>query len=174
MKNKEKSQKLKKERIEHEMRKLEIKIHHRFNDISWLAKAMGSIKIAVPNQGENGSEYANESLATVGDTILKFVIADKLYFKDGVRTKGEITSQKSAIENNDSMHKMMLNEGLIDYSYNNFHFCKDPDIPDHEKVVCNKHDPYIEAIIAAVYYDSNFETTKKWILKWLLPVLIKY
>lgn len=41
--------------------------------------AMGSIKIEVPGQGKNGSEYSNEGLATVGDTMLKSVIADHLY-----------------------------------------------------------------------------------------------
>ena len=40
---------------------------------------MGSIKISVAGQGKNGPEYSNEGLATVGDTILKSVIANKLY-----------------------------------------------------------------------------------------------
>lgn len=65
------------------------------------------------------------------------------------------------------MHQMMLQEGLIDYSY------KDSNIPDHEKVVCKEHNPYVEAIIGAVYYDSNYDTTRRWILKWLLPTLEK-
>lgn len=163
-----------KKRIESEMRELEIKIHYHFNDISWLAKAMGSIKIEVPGLGKNGSEYSNEGLATVGDTILKSVIADKFY-REGIRTKGEITSRKSDIENNSTMHKIMIGEGLINYSYNNLHFYKDPNIPDHEKVVCKEHDPYVEAIVGAVYYDSeNYDTTKRWILKWLWPLLEQY
>lgn len=163
-----------KKRIESEMRELEMKIHYHFNDISWLAKAMGSIKIEVPGHGKNGSEYSNEGLATVGDTILKSVIADKFY-REGITTKGEITSRKSDIENNSTMHKIMIGEGLINYSYNNLHFYKDPNIPDHEKVVCKKHDPYVEAIVGAVYYDSgNYDTTKRWILKWLWPLLEQY
>ena len=162
-----------KKRIEKEMRELELKLHYHFNDVSWLSKAMGSIKIEVPGQGKNGSEYSNEGLATVGDTILKSVIADKLY-REVIRTKGEITTRKSDLENNAAMHRMMLNEGLINYSYNDLHFFKDPNIPDHEKVVCKEHDPYVEAIVGAVYYDSNYETTKRWILKWLLPLLKQY
>lgn len=162
-----------KKRIEKEMRELELKLHYHFNDVSWLSKAMGSIKIEVPGQGKNGSEYSNEGLATVGDTILKSVIADKLY-REGIRTKGEITTRKSDLENNAAMHRMMLNEGLINYSYNDLHFFKDPNIPDHEKVVCKEHDPYVEAIVGVVYYDSNYETTKRWILKWLLPLLKQY
>ena len=162
-----------KKRIENEMRELEIIIHYHFIDISWLAEAMGSIKITVVGQGKNGAEYSNEGLATVGDTILKSVIADSLY-RSGIKTKGEITSRKSILENNSTMHRLMLEEGLINYSYNDLHFYKDSNIPEHEKVVCKEHDPYIEAIVGAVYYDSNFDTTKRWILKWLLPLLEKY
>jgi hypothetical protein len=123
---------MEKKRIEREMRELELKLHYHFNDVSWLSKAMGSIKIEVPGRGKNGAEYSNEGLATVGDTILKSVIADKLY-REGTRTKGEITVKKSDLENNAAMHRMMLCEGLIDYSYNELHFYKDPNIPEHEK-----------------------------------------
>jgi dsRNA-specific ribonuclease len=164
---------MEKKRIEREMRELELKLHYHFNDVSWLSKAMGSIKIEVPGRGKNGAEYSNEGLATVGDTILKSVIADKLY-REGTRTKGEITVKKSDLENNAAMHRMMLCEGLIDYSYNELHFYKDPNIPEHEKVVCKEHDPYVEAIVGAVYYDSNYDTTRRWILKWLLPLLERY
>lgn len=165
---------MEKEIIEKKMRELELKIDYHFNDISWLSKAMGSIKIEVEGQGKNSSEYANEGLATVGDTVLKSVIADKLFRVDNIRTKGGITTAKSDLENNATMHKIMLGEGLIDYSYNDLHFYKDPNIPVHEKVVSKKHDPYIEAIVGAVFYDSNYETAKRWILEWLLPLLERY
>ena len=101
----------------------------------------------------------------MGDTMLKFVIADHLYRTKNIRTKGEITTAKSGLENNSTMHKMMLGKCLISYSYNILHFYKDPNIPDHEKVVSKEHDPYVEAIVGAVYYDSNYDTTRRWILK---------
>jgi len=153
------------------MRQLELKLHYHFNNINYLAQAMGSRKIG---QGKNGSEYANEALATVGDTMLKSVIADKLFRTDKIRTKGGITEAKSDLENNATIHRMMLGENLIDYSYNDLHFYKDANIPDHEKVVFKEHDPYIEAIVGAIYYDSNYDITRRWILKWLLPLLGKY
>ena len=139
-----------------------------------LQKLWGSIKIEVPSQSKNGDEYLNEGLATIGDTILKSVIADKFY-REGITTKGEITIRKSNIEKNVIMHKIMIEKGLIDYAYNNLHFYKDPNIPDNEQVVHKEHDPYIEAMVGAVYYDSgNYETTKSWILKWLIPLLELY
>ena len=127
------------------MRELEVKIHYHFNDIVWLSKAMRSEKIEV--------------------------IADYLCRK-GITTKGEITQIKSKLENNEVMHNIMLKCGLIGYAYNAKHFQSDEGVPDHEKVVNKGHDPYIEAIVGAVFYDSNYDTTKRWILKWLLPLLI--
>ena len=127
-----------------------------------------------PTVARPSSEYSNEGLATVGDAMLKSVIVDYLYRTKNVKTKGGITTAKSDLENNATMHRLMLGEGLISYSYNDLHFYKDSNIPDHEKVVCKEHDPYVEAIVGAVYYDSNYDTTKRWILKWLLPLLERY
>lgn len=146
---------MKYERIEKEMHKLEEKINYVFNNISWLSKAMGAIKNEVPNQGKNASEYANEALATVGDALLKFVLTDCIYSKNENITKGEITRTKINLEKNAIMHELMLKENWIAYSYNDLYFYKDENIPDNEKVVCKKHDPYVEAIIAAIYYDSD-------------------
>lgn len=159
--------------IYRKMRELERKIRYHFNDIAWLSKAMRSKKIEVDGEGKNHNEYTNEGLATVGDTILKSVIADYLYRK-GVTTKGEITCQKSVLENNEVMHRIIIECGLIGYAYNDKHFQSDSNIPDHEKVVNKGHDPYIEAIVGAVFYDSNYDTTKRWILKWLLPLLKRF
>lgn len=159
--------------IEKKMRSLEKIIHYQFNQISWLSKAMRSVHIEVPNEGKNHKEYTNEGLATVGDTILKFVIADKLY-REGITIKGKITEKKKPFEKNETMHRIVLEKHIIDYAYNDLHFHSEPNIPDHEKVACNEHDPYIEAIVGAVYYDSNYETTRKWILEYLLPLLEQY
>lgn len=72
------------------------------------------------------------------------------------------------------MHNITDDEKLIDYAFNRKHFYKDKEIPDNEKVVNNKHDQYIEAIVAAIYYDSNYDTVKEWISEWLFPLLNKY
>jgi len=142
---------MEKERIEKEMHRLEVEIHYHFHDISKLSIAMGSIKQEVQGQGKNGSEYANEGLATVGDAVLKAVIADKLYSEDKLLTKGKITAAKSDLESNATMHDLMEKEGWKKYAYNNLHFSGDPQIPDSEKVVFKRHDPYVEAIVGAFF-----------------------
>lgn len=163
-----------KELIEKNMRELEKKIKYHFKDISLLARAMGAIKIPIPDQGKNNKEYANSVLATLGDAILKAVLTDILYRSYGIQTKGQLTTKKSELEESNVLHKIMDGEKLIDYAFNRKHFYKDTKIPENEKVVNNKHDQYIEAIVAAIYYDSNYDRVKKWISEWLFPLLNKY
>ena len=67
-------------RIETEMHELEKKLEYKFKNILLLAEAMKSQKLEkLPEDGDNQNEYSNESLAFLGDTIIKFLIADSLY-----------------------------------------------------------------------------------------------
>ena len=165
---------IEKDRIEKEMHELEHKIQFTFNDIELLAKAMNSCKIKNFNAGKNHKEYCNESLATVGDSILHFVITDEIYKKDSNITKGKLTTLADSLENNATLYEVDQKEEIIKYAYNKKHFNKDPNIPDHEKVVHKKHDPYIEAIVGAIYYDQGYEKVKSWINTYLYPLLEKY
>ena len=160
-------------RIETEMHELEKKLGHKFNDIFWLAEAMKSQKLEkLPEDGDNQNEYSNESLAFLGDTIIKFLIAEFLYnaMPREVRRKGMMTNVKAWWENNENFHRIMTEEKLILYSYHDKHFNMD-NPPDHEKVVSKKHDPYIEAIATAIYMDGGWDAVTTWFKEWLLPRL---
>ncbi len=158
-------------RIETEMHELEKKLGHKFNDISLLAEAMKSQKLEkLPNEGKNQKEYSNEALAFLGDTIIKFLIAEYLYGDGKNKRKGNLSVQKTRLENNKIFHNIMTEEKLISYSYHDKHFEMD-NPPDHEKVVTKEHDPYIEAIAAAIYKDSGWDAVTIWFKNWLLPRL---
>ena len=163
-------------RIEAEMHELEKKLEYKFNDISLLAEAMKSQKLEkLPEDGENQNEYSNESLAFLGDTIIKFLIADFLY-DDKVgedKRKGRMTEFKKRLENNKIFHRIMKEEKLIMYSYHDKHFTMDKP-PDHEKIVSKEHDPYIEAIATAIYMDGGWDAVTTWFKEWLLPRLERY
>ena len=163
-------------RIEKDMHELETKLEYNFRDTSLLAKAMKSQKLEkLPDDGKTKKEYSNEALAFLGDTIIKFLIANQLYGneKENDKRKGPMTIKKSELERNCIFHKIMIEENLISYSYHDKHFHMD-NPPDHEKVVTKKHDPYIEAIAAAIYKDGGWEAVTKWFKNWLLPRLEKY
>ena len=163
-------------RIEKEMHELETKLGHTFKDISLLSNAMKSQKLEkLPDDGDNQKEYSNEALAFLGDTIIKFLIANQLYENENGNNnrKGPMTIKKSELESNCIFHKIMTEEDLISYSYHDKHFHMD-NPPDHEKVVTKQHDPYIEAIAAAIYKDGDWEAVTTWFENWLLPRLEKY
>lgn len=158
--------------IEVKMKELESILGYKFNDISWLEAAMCSKVVHIPGEGKNGSNHSNDGLATLGDAILKFVLTNNFFKKES--TKREITEKRKDLENNKILYKVTMNEGIINYAYNDKHFYDEESIPKHEKVVDKKHDTYLEAIIGAIYKDSNTETVKEWIDRWLIPLLEKY
>lgn len=158
--------------IENKMRELSKKIHYKFIDINILSEAMNSIKITVPGKSKKKKEYVNQGLATVGDSILKELIADDLY-KAGFKTKGQITKYKMELENNKTLYSIVIKEGIINYAYNDKHFYSKNN-PQHEMVASSKHDTYLEAIVGAVYHDGGFDKTKLWFNTWLKPLLKKY
>ena len=86
-----------KSKICDKMCELQEKIAYQFNDEELLALAMNSVKISCKEGGKKHKEYANEGLATVGDAVLKVVIADHLY-EQGVKTKGAITIKKANLK----------------------------------------------------------------------------
>ena len=161
-------------RIEKEMHELETKLGYTFEDISLLAEAMKSQKLEkIPGDGDNHDEYSNESMAFFGDTIIKCLLAKYLYGDGKNKRKGAMTAEKSRLENNPTMHNIMIKEELISYAYHDTHFVMD-NPPDHLKVATKEHDPYIEAITAAIYKDGGWEAVTPWFNNWLLPRLERY
>lgn len=124
------------------------------------------------------NDHANEGLALVGDTILKFVLADKI-FTEETKIKGEITKSKEKLENNHNLFNVSSNSKIQFYLYNKYNekalFYGEPNASQNELVHLDEgHDASIEAIIAAIYYDSSFDDVKNWILYFLYPLLKKY
>ena len=152
------SAKLSKNRINEEMHKLEKILGYKFKKISLLAEAMNSTLI---ENNANSEEYVNERLAIVGDAILDTVIADMLYQDANNKTKKIITNKRIELVNNSVLHRLTNDKGIIEYAYNEYHFYYEN--PKDNKVVNKEHDAYIEAIIAAIYYDASYKAVKVWI-----------
>ena len=142
--------------------------------IKTLKQAMKSELISKDIKKHKNKEYSNEVLAIVGDSILKFFICEK-YKNSGIKEKGEIDKYKRKYEKNKVLYLVMKNEGWINYAYNNKCFYSNNAIKSNEKPVFPKHDAYLEAIIAAAYYDTNknYNKVKKWINDFLFPKLEK-
>lgn len=159
--------------IEDKMHELEKIITYKFNNINLLCEALKAKKITdIVFKSKNHKEYSNDKLALVGDTILKFVLTEYLYKDKSLKTKEDITNKKSKLESNKTLHKIFAKENWRKFAYNDDNFYDDS--PSQNKVSCKQHNQYIEAIIAAIYYDSSFDDVKNWILYFLYPLLKKY
>jgi dsRNA-specific ribonuclease len=85
--NQKKGIEMEKKRIIERMKQLADLIHYEPGDISHLANAMC---VNVLNNGNTSNkEYSNGSLATLGDTVLKMIITEKLYLEG--KDRGDIT-----------------------------------------------------------------------------------
>lgn len=152
---------LKLETIYTKMYELEKSLNHKFNDIANLANAMCAKKLNRDGSGGNSKDYYNSSLATVGDAMLKSILSETL-FKQGLY-KGDITKIKEKMENNKCLFQLSNKYNLKNYAFNEHGFYLD--LNSNERLPHSAHDQYLEAIIGAVYFDSNYESCRSWVTK---------
>ena len=136
-------------------------INYQANDISYLKKAMYCQRLHNLEDGKNRKKYTNDSLATLGDAVLKLILSE--YFFDKGYDKAEITKEKEKIENGSALSDLCSKSKIIKYAYNNTSFFDDA--PQNNQVAHPDHDPYIEAIIAAIYKDKGFDYCKNWVIE---------
>ncbi len=146
--------------ITSKMKELANLINYELNDISFIKKAMHCQIIHKIGDGKNRKNYTNDSYATLGDAILKFVLTEYLFDKGC--DKAEITQKKQTLEDNSTLFNLCNECGIFRYAYNDFYFSDDA--PLENQVPHSKHDVYIEAIIAAIYKDKGLDYCKKWII----------
>ena len=138
-------------------------IDYEAKNIIHLKQAMYCKKIQnANNEGKNRDNYTNDSLATLGDAILKFILTECLFRK--YDDKAKITQKRIEFENNGTLYRLCNKYGIIDYAYHRDNFYHDA--PKNNKVPNpSDHNPYIEAIIAAIYLDRGIKYCKDWVTK---------
>ena len=109
---------MEKKRIIEKMKQLAELIHYDPGDITPLANAM-CVNV-LDNGNTSNKEYYNGSLATLGDTVLKMIITEKLYLEG--KDRGDITINKSDIEKNTALHLKTLKYNIQSFAYNDQYF----------------------------------------------------
>lgn len=103
----------------------------------------------------------NERLEFLGDSILGFTIADALYQKFPKASEGELTRMRSSIVKGTTLAKLALEFGLGDYLILGAGELKSGG-HRRESIL----EDAVEALIGAIYLDSDIEKTRTIILLW--------
>ena len=129
-----------------------------FHDPSLLEQAMAHSSYINENPGY--APFSNERLEFLGDAVLGFIIAEKLYQDYPHLTEGEMTRLRSALVRRDTLVRIARNIKLGDYLY----------LGKGEEASGGRDKPAnlagaLEAVIAAVYLDRDLTATRELVLK---------
>jgi len=129
-----------------------------FNDPSLLEQAL--VHRSYLNENPALAAASNERLEFLGDAILGFVIAEKLYRDSPDLDEGEMTKLRSSLVCRDSLAGIATSIGLGDYLY----LGKGEESSGGRRKLANLAST-LEAVIAAVYLDRGLATTEGFILR---------
>ena len=137
-----------------ELEKLENEIGYKFQNKELLKKALTHTSYAYENNVES-----NEKLEYLGDSILEFISSKYLYNNYKNLNEGEMTKVRATVVCEESLYKVATKHNFSDFLYlgksermNNGHLSK--------AILADS----VEAVIAAIYLDSNLEDVEKFII----------
>lgn len=146
------------------MKSLEKKIGYNFKNKSYLVQAMTHSSYA--NEPLHRGSVCNERLEFLGDAVLSIVSAELLYTRLSKTPEGDLTKIRSSLICTESLsgfareldlgNYLLLGRGEINMQGY-----------DRDSTLENA----FEALIAAIYLDGGMEEAKKFVLKFLVPVL---
>jgi len=148
--------------MKHTYTSLEKKLQYTFKNKLLLETALTHKTYAF--EAEEPIDY-NERLEFLGDSILNFVVSKELYKKNNYFSEGELTRRRAQLVNNVLLSKKALSFDLGEYIY----LGKGATLQNIEKNKRNLANT-LEAIIGAIYIDSNLRTVETFILKTLLQL----
>lgn len=135
-----------------DLKYLEKKINYQFNNLNLLTQA-------VTHRSYN--DVNNERFEFLGDALLSLIIAEELYKKLNKASEGDLTRIRSRLVNGDSL------ASVADYlEINKYILLGDGELKSGGLQRRSILADCVEAIIAAIYLDSDYITCRKIILEW--------
>ena len=137
------------------LEKLEESIGYRFKNKLILKNALTHTSYANENNVQS-----NEKLEFLGDSILEFISSKYIYSKYPNLKAGEMTKLRADVVCEKSLYKVALKHNFSDFLY----IGKSQIINDGNKRPSILADS-VEAVIAAIYFDSGLEQAEKFIVE---------
>lgn len=135
-------------------------IGYTFSDKNLLREALTHTSYAYENHVKS-----NERLEYLGDSILEFVISEYLFLEYKKLSEGEMTKVRANVVCEDSLFEIAKKHNFSDFLY----------LGKSEKHSQNSKKAImadsVEAVIAAIYLDSNLENSRKFILDNLVDTI---
>ncbi len=120
------------------------------------------------NENPSLASGSNERLEFLGDAILGFIVAEKLYQDFPDLTEGDMTRLRSALVRRDTLARVAESIKLGDYLY-----LGKGEEASHGRAKPANLAALLEAVIAAVFLDQGLATTRDFTLKLLGEELLK-
>lgn len=128
------------------VQKIEEALRYRFLNRKWLAAALThSSRRAV------GATVDNQRLAFLGDAVFGLTAALQLFEQKGFATKGELTTKRTELVNNEALAAAAEKRGL------GAQLLLGPSEKQKEKVEASILATALEALVGAVFLDAGFE-----------------
>jgi len=137
-----------------------------FNDLSLLERAV--VHSSYVNENPDFAPFSNERLEFLGDAILGFIVAEKLYQDFPDLAEGEMTKLRSILVRRDTLVRIARTIRLGDYLY----LGKGEEASGGRQKSANLVGTF-EAVIAAVFLDQGVTITRELVLKLLNEELQK-
>ncbi|GAB4222693.1 MAG: ribonuclease III [Francisella sp.] len=128
---------------------------YKFKDYTLLVRAL-------THRSKTKKNY--ERLEFLGDAVLGFVIAEDLYKRFKNLDEGRLSQLRSKLVKGETLSKLALTLKMDEYIILG---ASEKGGHKREKIL----EDVLEAIIGAIYLDSDFETVKKIILKWYNSII---
>lgn len=138
----------------HNFQKLEESIGYKFNDILLLNKALTHRSYAYENKVES-----NEKLEFLGDAILELTISKYMYNHYKKLSEGEMTKVRATVVCEHSLYEVAKK-----HNFSDFLNLGKSEIANHGQERPAILADSVEAIIAAIYLDSNMENAEEFII----------
>ena len=129
-----------------------------FNDLSLLEQAM--VHSSYLNENPSYAPFSNERLEFLGDAILGFIVAEKLYQDFPDLTEGEMTRLRSVLVRRDTLARLARDVKLGDYLY----LGKGEEASGGRYKSANLAGA-MEAVVAAVFLDQGLTITRELVIK---------
>lgn len=130
-----------------------------FNHLSLLEQSV--VHSSYINENPGFIAGSNERLEFLGDAVLSFIIAERLYQEYPDFTEGEMTKARSGIVCRDTLARIAGSVGLGDY----FYLGKGEEASGGRNKPANLEGA-MEAVIAAIFLDSGLDITRDFVVKY--------